>query len=84
MDGLSNDGGAGDETGDGGTPDDLYVLVRVAEDERFLRDGNDTLRAKDGVADTEVNCGPGTDVAEADPSDPVITSGTDDCETVKF
>jgi molecular chaperone DnaJ len=31
----------------GGPPGDLYVLVRVAEDERFVRDGNDLVTAVD-------------------------------------
>jgi Ca2+-binding RTX toxin-like protein len=42
----------------------------------------DRLRAKDGGADTVVNCGAGTDVAEADGSDPVVTVGVDACESV--
>jgi molecular chaperone DnaJ len=31
----------------GGPPGDLYVLVRVTEDERFLRDGNDLVTVVD-------------------------------------
>jgi len=31
----------------GGPPGDLYVLVRVAEDERFVREGNDLVTAVD-------------------------------------
>ncbi len=31
----------------GGPPGDLYVLVRVAEDERFIRDGNDLVTLVD-------------------------------------
>ncbi|MGH2716610.1 MAG: DnaJ C-terminal domain-containing protein, partial [Thermoleophilaceae bacterium] len=31
----------------GGPPGDLYVLVRVAADERFLRDGNDLVTVVD-------------------------------------
>jgi molecular chaperone DnaJ len=31
----------------GGPPGDLYVLVRVAEDERFLRDGSDLVTVVD-------------------------------------
>ncbi len=34
----------------GGPPGDLYVLVRVAEDERFLRDGNDLVSVVDVAA----------------------------------
>jgi molecular chaperone DnaJ len=37
---LSGRGHAGER---GGPPGDLYVLVRVAEDQRFVRDGNDLL-----------------------------------------
>jgi molecular chaperone DnaJ len=37
---LTGRGHAGER---GGPPGDLYVLVRVAEDERFVRDGNDLL-----------------------------------------
>ncbi len=37
---LTGRGHAGER---GGPPGDLYVLVRVAEDERFLRDGNDLV-----------------------------------------
>ena len=36
-------GGRGHAGERGGPPGDLYVLVRVAEDERFVRDGNDLL-----------------------------------------
>jgi molecular chaperone DnaJ len=31
----------------GGPPGDLYVLVRVTEDERFVRDGNDLVTVLD-------------------------------------
>jgi molecular chaperone DnaJ len=41
---LSGRGHAGER---GGPPGDLYVLVRVAEDERFLRDGNDLVTVVD-------------------------------------
>src|SRR3954467_11924675 len=37
---LTGRGHAGDR---GGPPGDLYVLVRVAEDERFVRDGDDLV-----------------------------------------
>ncbi len=37
---LSGEGGAGAQ---GGRPGDLYVLVRVAADEHFLRDGDDLI-----------------------------------------
>jgi molecular chaperone DnaJ len=44
---LSGRGHAGDR---GGPPGDLYVLVRVREDPRFLRDGDDLVTAVDVAA----------------------------------
>ena len=41
---LSGSGHAGER---GGPPGDLYVLVKVAHDERFLRDGNDLVTVVD-------------------------------------
>src|SRR5215207_7164507 len=41
---LSGRGHAGER---GGPPGDLYVLVRVAEDERFIRDGSDLVSVID-------------------------------------
>jgi molecular chaperone DnaJ len=41
---LSGRGHAGEHAG---PPGDLYVLVRVAKDERFLRDGNDLVTVVD-------------------------------------
>jgi len=41
---LTGRGHAGDR---GGPPGDLYVLVRVAPDERFVRDGNDLVTVID-------------------------------------
>jgi molecular chaperone DnaJ len=41
---LTGRGHAGER---GGPPGDLYVLVRVAEDERFVRDGNDLVTVVD-------------------------------------
>ena len=41
---LSGRGHAGEG---GGAPGDLYVVVRVAEDERFVRDGNDLVSVVD-------------------------------------
>jgi molecular chaperone DnaJ len=41
---ISGRGHAGDR---GGPPGDLYVLVRVREDERFMRDGNDLVSVVD-------------------------------------
>jgi molecular chaperone DnaJ len=44
---LSGRGHAGER---GGPPGDLYVLVRVTEDERFVRDGNDLVSPLDVAA----------------------------------
>ena len=44
---LSGRGHAGER---GGPPGDLYVLVRVAPDERFLRDGEDLVTVLDVAA----------------------------------
>jgi molecular chaperone DnaJ len=43
-------GGRGHAGERGGPPGDLYVLVRVAEDERFIRDGSDLICAVDVAA----------------------------------
>ncbi len=40
-------GGRGHAGDQGGSPGDLYVLVRVREDERFLRDGDDLVTVVD-------------------------------------
>ena len=40
-------GGRGHAGERGGPPGDLYVLVRVAEDERFVRDGSDLVSVVD-------------------------------------
>ena len=42
--------GRGHEGERGGPPGDLYVLVRVREDERFLRDGSDLVTVVDVAA----------------------------------
>jgi molecular chaperone DnaJ len=44
---LTGRGHAGER---GGPPGDLYVLVAVAEDERFVRDGNDLVSVVDVAA----------------------------------
>lgn len=99
IDGRFIDGGASDETGDGGTPDDLAGtenVIGASRADTLVGDGaantltggpgadtlrglagNDLLRAKDGVADTAIICGAGTDTAEADSFDPVTTTGAD-------
>src|SRR6476469_3490785 len=56
---LSGRGHAGDR---GGPPGDLYVLVHVEADERFLRNGDDLVAALDVAVDVHVEPGtqPGT------------------------
>jgi molecular chaperone DnaJ len=44
---ISGRGHAGDH---GGPPGDLYVLIRIREDRRFLRDGDDLVTAVDVAA----------------------------------
>jgi molecular chaperone DnaJ len=44
---LTGRGHAGER---GGPPGDLYVLVRVRDDQRFIRDGNDLISAVDVAA----------------------------------
>ena len=44
---LAGRGHAGEQ---GGPPGDLYVLIRVAEDERFVRDGDDLVTVVDVAA----------------------------------
>jgi molecular chaperone DnaJ len=74
---LSGRGHAGER---GGPPGDLYVLVRIAADERFLRDGDDLVTVLDVSAphaalgasfnapsldgDVEVRVAPGTQPGE--------------------
>ena len=57
---LTGRGHAGER---GGPPGDLYVLVRVAEDERFLRDGSDLVTVVDVPAPAAAL---GTTVTRAD------------------
>ncbi|HKG39079.1 MAG TPA: calcium-binding protein [Conexibacter sp.] len=55
----------------GGLANDL-VDGGAGVDELFGQEGNDRLRARDGTADSVVNCGPDSDEpVEADPFDPI-------------
>lgn len=83
LDGVTNDGPAGTlnvmpdvEDVDGSGGDDTITGSSVANRLRGFG-GNDTINARDGVADTIV-CGAGTDTVNADPSDSVDA----DCENV--
>jgi molecular chaperone DnaJ len=73
---LSGRGHAGER---GGPPGDLYVLVRVAEDERFLRDGSNLVAVPtlDGEEEIDVAAGtqPGTVVTLRGRGMPTIGRG---------
>jgi Ca2+-binding RTX toxin-like protein len=70
-----NDGLFGGDQPDelfGGNANDLLV-GDLGADELFGQAGNDRLRARDGVADSAVNCGADRDEpTEADPFDPLV------------
>jgi molecular chaperone DnaJ len=66
----------------GGPSGDLYVVVRVREDERFLRDGTDLVTVID-VAAPSAALGTTIDVASLDGDVPVeIKAGTQPGETI--
>ena len=70
---LSGRGHAGER---GGPPGDLYVLVRVADDERFVRDGNDLLTPLD-VSAPDAALGTTVEVDTLDGPEPIeIEPGT--------
>jgi molecular chaperone DnaJ len=78
---LSGRGHAGERGGPNG---DLYVLVRVAEDERFLRDGSDLVTVID-VAAPLAALGTTVDVPTLDGPVPVeIKAGTQPGETIRL
>ncbi|HEX2410849.1 MAG TPA: molecular chaperone DnaJ [Solirubrobacteraceae bacterium] len=78
---LSGRGHAGERGGPNG---DLYVLVRVAEDERFLRDGSDLVTVID-VAAPLAALGTTVDVPTLDGPIPVeIKAGTQPGETIRL
>ena len=66
----------------GGPPGDLYVVVRVAEDERFLRDGEDLITVVDVPAPLAA-LGATVDVPTLDGEVPVdVPAGTQPGETI--
>lgn len=76
---ISGRGHAGER---GGPPGDLYVLVRVAEDERFVRDGDDLLTAID-VSFAQAALGVTVDVPTIDGTEQLaIPAGTQPGETL--
>jgi molecular chaperone DnaJ len=78
---LSGRGHAGERGGPNG---DLYVLVRVAEDERFLRDGGDLVTVIDVPAPLAA-LGTTVDVPTLDGPIPVeIKPGTQPGETIRL
>ncbi len=75
-------GGRGHAGERGGPPGDLYVLVRVAEDPRFVRDGDDLVTAVD-VAAPLAALGTTVDVPTVDGPVPLeIPAGTQPHETL--
>ena len=78
---LSGRGHAGER---GGANGDLYVLVRVAEDERFLRDGTDLVTVIDVPAPLAA-LGTTVDVPTLDGPIPVeVKAGTQPGETIRL
>ena len=76
---VTGRGHAGDR---GGPPGDLYVLVRVAADERFVRDGDNLLTAVD-VSAPLAALGTTIEVPTLDgPTDLEIPAGTQPHETL--
>ncbi|HVE67757.1 MAG TPA: J domain-containing protein, partial [Solirubrobacteraceae bacterium] len=77
---LAGRGHAGDG---GGPPGDLYVLVHVREDERFLRDGTDLVTVVD-VAAPAAALGAKVSVPTLDgePADVALAAGTQPGESV--
>jgi molecular chaperone DnaJ len=66
----------------GGPPGDLYVIVRVADDERFLRDGQDVITVVD-VAAPAAALGTTIQVPTLDGDIPVeVPAGTQPGETI--
>ena len=76
---VSGRGHAGER---GGPPGDLYVLVRVAEDPRFVRDGDDLLTAVD-ISSPQAALGTSVEVDAIDgPTQIEIPAGTQPGETI--
>lgn len=78
---LAGRGHAGER---GGPPGDLYVLIRVREDPRFVRDGNDLVTAVD-VSAPLAALGTTVEVPTLDgPAELEIPSGTQPNEMLKL
>jgi molecular chaperone DnaJ len=76
---VSSRGHAGER---GGPPGDLYVLVRVKEDARFMRDGDDLVTAVD-ISGPQAALGATVEVATIDgPEELEIPPGTQPNETL--
>ena len=75
-------GGRGHEGDAGAQPGDLYVAVRVREDDRFVRDGNDLLTVLDVPAPTAA-LGDTLEVETLDgPEEVEVPAGTQPGETI--
>ena len=76
---VSGRGHAGER---GGPPGDLYVLIRVAEDKRFVRDGDDLVTAVD-VSSAKAALGATIEVPTIEgPDDLEIPAGTQPNDTL--
>lgn len=76
---VSGRGHAGER---GGPPGDLYVLVRVKEDERFVRDGDDLVTAVD-ISFAQAALGASVEVPTIDGAEQLeIPAGTQPGETL--
>ncbi len=76
---VTGRGHAGDR---GGPPGDLYVLVRVKDDARFVRDGDDLLTAVD-ISGPQAALGSTVEVPTIDgPHELEIPAGTQPHETI--
>lgn len=73
------EGGFGDDAIDGGAGKDSYVGDTTATN--TIGVGNDTINARDGVAES-VSCGPGSDKAIVDATDDVAIDTQNLCEEV--
>ncbi len=73
------EGGFGDDVIDGGKGKDSYVGDTTASN--TIGVGNDTINARDGVAES-VACGPGSDKATVDADDDVAIDTQNLCEEV--
>ena len=76
---VSGRGHAGER---GGPPGDLYVLIRVKDDARFVRDGDDLVTAVD-ISGPQAALGASVEVPTLDGPEPLeIPPGTQPSETL--